>query len=279
MSSDFLLAMEASSRRRLAESIARCDESSLTRRAENRAPAPALNLSARGFDLIGEVKRRSPAMGRLAGDELSPVALALQYAEAGAAAVSVLTEPDRFGGDIDDLEQVAGALGSRPAMRKDFLVSPYQVLEARAAGAGGVLLIAAILDPAALREMLQTTCELGMFALVEAFDPADLDRCLPVMAEMESVPADQPCRLLIGINCRNLRTLEVEFERFEAMTEKLPAELPWVAESGVQMAEQAGRVAASGYRLALVGTALMRAADPFAAAAEMIAAGRDQARS
>jgi indole-3-glycerol phosphate synthase len=98
------------------------------------------------------------------------------------------------------------------------------------------------------------------------------------MAEMETAPSDQPCRVLIGINSRDLRTLEVEFERFDAMAKRLPAELPWVAESGVQTPEQAGRVAASGYRLALVGTALMRAADPSAAAAQMISAGRDRVR-
>lgn len=278
MSSDFLVRMEASSRRRLADSMARCDESSLMRLAEDRAPAPVLELSEQGFDLIAEVKRRSPSMGELAGDSLSPAGQALRYADAGAAAISVLTEPEQFSGEIDHLEQVADALSSQPAMRKDFLVSPYQVLEARAAGAGGVLLIAALLDPATLREMLQATFEFGMFALVEAFDSADLERCLPVMGDVQKAPANQPCPMLIGVNCRDLRTLEVNFPRFDALAGQLPANLPWVAESGVQTAEQAGRIAASGYRLALVGTALMRAADPCATAAEIISAGRDQAR-
>ena len=112
---------------------------SLRHRAESRPPPPPLQLSSLGFDLIAEVKRRSPSMGALADDAVSPAEQARSYADAGAAAISVLTEPDQFSGEIAHLEQVADQIPRIPAMRKDFLVSPYQVLEARAAGAGGVL--------------------------------------------------------------------------------------------------------------------------------------------
>jgi indole-3-glycerol phosphate synthase len=282
MSSDFLTRMADSSRQRLEESRARCDEKNLRIRAEARPPAAVLNLSAEGFDLIAEVKRRSPSMGVLADDDLSPVEQARRYAGAGAATISVLTEPAQFSGEMAHLEQVAKAIPGIPAMRKDFLVSPYQVLEARACGAGGILLIAALLSAAELREMLITTLELGMYALVEAFDSSDLEVCLPVMDAVLGHYSDAKlrghCGMLIGINCRDLRTLEVDFPRFETLADQLPGTLPWVAESGIQTAEQARHVAGLGYRLALVGTALMRADDPSAEAAALISAGRGSAR-
>lgn len=282
MTADFLTRMADSSRQRLEESRARCDEKSLRIRAEGRPPAAVLNLSTQGFDLIAEVKRRSPSMGVLADDALSPVEQARRYADAGAATISVLTEPAQFSGEMAHLEQVAEAIPGIPAMRKDFLVSPYQVLEARAAGAGGILLIAAMLSASELREMLVTTLELGMFALVEAFDSKDLEVCLPVMDAVRDQYGDAgmrgDCRMLIGVNCRDLRTLEVDFPRFETLADQLPATLPWVAESGVQTAEQARHVADLGYRLALVGTALMRSDDPSAAVTALISAGRGSSR-
>lgn len=282
MTADFLTRMADSSRQRLEESRARCDEKSLRIRAEGRPPAAVLNLSNQGFDLIAEVKRRSPSMGVLADDALSPVEQARRYADAGAATISVLTEPAQFSGEMAHLEQVAEAIPGIPSMRKDFLVSPYQVLEARAAGAGGILLIAALLSASELHEMLVTTLELGMFALVEAFDSKDLEVCLPVMDAVRDQYGDAgmrgDCRMLIGVNCRDLRTLEVDFPRFETLADQLPATLPWVAESGVQTAEQARHVADLGYRLALVGTALMRSDDPSAAVTALISAGRGSSR-
>ena len=131
-------------------------------------PVVPLQLSA--FDVIAEIKGRSPAEGELAGTDLDRGEKARQYAGGGAAAISVLTEPSRFDGALEHLEEVVAAAPDTPVMRKDFLVDPYQVIEARAAGAGGVLLIAAILEPPVLRDMLQTSFALGMFALVEAFD-------------------------------------------------------------------------------------------------------------
>jgi indole-3-glycerol phosphate synthase len=124
--------------------------------------------------------------------------------------------------------------------------------------------------------MLQVAFELGMFVLVEAFDETDLLRCIPVMADLlPAINNDGSCRMLLGVNCRNLRTLEVEFARFMGLTEQLPATIPWVAESGVDTPDKAGRVASAGYRLALVGTALMRSDEPEHAAQALLYAGRD----
>ena len=278
---DFLQGMAASSQARLQARRALTDRAALERLAAAQKTPPPLRLSAEGFDLIAEVKKSSPSAGRLAADGLSPAAQAAQYKAAGAAAISVLTEPSRFDGSLEDLAQVVAQVDAIPVMRKDFLVDPYQVVEARAAGAGGVLLIAAILAPAVLRDMLQTTFELGMFALVEAFDEKDLARCVPVMSDEEpemAIGADGTCRMLLGINCRNLRTLDVEFTRFMDLAGQLPASLPktlpMVAESGVDSPDKVGQVANAGYRLALVGTALMRSDDPEHAARALLAAGR-----
>jgi len=276
---DFLHAMASSSAARLTAARATMSTDDIERRATAQPAAPLLRLSAAGFDLIAEVKKSSPLAGRLADTALSPATQAGKYASAGAAAISVLTEPSRFAGSLADLEQVAAQINTIPVMRKDFLVDPYQVIEARAAGAGGVLLIAAILEPAVLRDMLQTTFDLGMFALVEAFDASDLQRCLPVIAEQAPAPTgDGACRMLLGINCRNLRTLEVEFERFEQLAQQLPDSIPWVAESGVDRPDKAALVAHAGYRLALVGTALMRSDEPTGAAQALLTAGRSARR-
>ena len=279
MTEDFLSRMAAASNKRLSAAKSVCDESCMQQIAEQRPAAVPLHLSPKGFDLIAEVKKRSPSAGELANSKMSPVEQARHYSVAGAAAISVLTEPEQFAGEIEDLKLVTASIKNRPAMRKDFLVSPYQIFEARAAGAGGVLLIAAMLYAAELREMLQLTSELGMFALVEAFDEVDLDNCLPVLEEMTATmnPADRPaeCSLLVGVNCRNLRSLQVEFSRFEGMVDRLPAGIPWVAESGIESPAQAAQVSQLGYSAALVGTALMRAGDPGLTVAQMISAGRE----
>lgn len=272
--SDFLARMTARSHARAAAARAACADAEMRARALDRDPAPVLHLSPAGFDLIAEVKRRSPAEGELAGGGLDPVVQAEAYAAAGAAALSVLTEPAEFHGDLADLERVAQQVKSVPAMRKDFLVDRYQLWEARAAGAGGALLVAACLDQATLGQMLEESAALGMFALVEVFDEADLEHCLPVMEKAGPAEQDGGVRLLLGVNCRNLRNLVVEFGRFAELAPKLPADYPRVAESGVKEPADAASVAESGYGLALVGTALMRAGDPARAAGALLAAGR-----
>jgi indole-3-glycerol phosphate synthase len=158
-------------------------------------------------------------------------------------------------------------------MRKDFLVGTYQIMEARAAGAAGVLVIAGMLEPEQIEAMLGCALALGMFVLVEVFDRPDLDRCVPaVLAAAGTAPGEG--RVLLGVNCRDLRTLEVDFSQFAALVPNLPTAVPWVAESGIGTPDQAAEVARLGYRLALVGTALMRSGDPAAAAQAMLRAGR-----
>ncbi len=273
--SDFLAGMAEASEQRAAGARAECDDRAMLRRAEAQSTPHPLRLSDEGFDLIAEVKRSSPSAGRLADDDLSPSEQGARYRDAGAVAISVLTEPSRFAGHLAHLTAVANEVAPVPAMRKDFLVTPYQVVEGRAAGASGVLLIAAMLETAMLSDMLQMTRDLGMFALVEAFDEADLDKCVPVMNDAgPAIDATGVVRQLIGVNCRDLRTLQVDFPRFAVLARALPPDLPWVAESGVATREQAAEVAGLGYRLALVGTALMRSDDPTTAAGELLAAAR-----
>jgi indole-3-glycerol phosphate synthase len=275
LQNDFLVRMTARSRERAAAARARLPDAEMRARARDRAPASALRLAAAGFDLIAEVKRRSPSQGQLAGDQLDPVAQAAAYADAGAAALSVLTEPEEFHGTLADLEAVAGAVAQVPAMRKDFLVDPYQIWEARAAGAGGVLLVAACLDRDLLQRLLEDALELGLFTLVEVFDERDLEHCLPVMDAAGPAVQSGAVRMLLGVNCRDLRSLRVDFGRFAELAPRLPATYPKVAESGVVEPGHAAAVVKSGYDLALVGTALMRAADPVAAAQALLSAGRE----
>ena len=156
-------------------------------------------------------------------------------------------------------------------------MSPYQLLEARAAGAGGVLLIAAMLGDHELREMLRAARQLGLFALVEVFDLPDLRRASAHIAAAGPAVEDGRCHTLLGVNCRDLRTLQVDFGRFAALAPHLPHGVPCVAESGVGSAGQAARVAGLGYDVALVGSALMRAPDPARLARELLAAGRASA--
>ncbi len=276
---NFLASMGQASHARCEQARSVRGDNAIVRAAELCAAPEPLILCNEGFDLIAEVKRSSPAVGRLAGDDLDPAAQGRRYADAGVAAISVLTEPSRFSGELAHLEAVAIEVAPLPAMRKDFLVAPYQVFEARASGASGVLLIAALVETAMLREMLQTTLDLGMFALVEAFDEADVEKSASLMDDAGSAFDGERCRMMMGVNSRDLRTLEVDFPRFERLADLLPPGMPWVAESGVASPEQAAEVAGIGYDLALVGTALMRAEDPRAFAERLLDAGRAAAPS
>ncbi len=273
---DFLTRMAAASLVRAEAAEARRPAGPLAARLRHLPPPPALRLSPQGFDLIAEVKRRSPSAGSLASGSLQIAAQARHYARGGAAALSVLTEPAEFAGDLAHLKEVAAAVPV-PAMRKDFLVLPYQLLEARASGAGGVLLIAAMLGDRELKEMLRATHQLGLFALVEVFDRPDLDRAVAVIRAAGPAIEDGRCRTLLGVNCRDLRTLQVDFGRFAELAPHLPPNVPAVAESGVESVGQAARVAGLGYQVALVGTALMRAASPARLAGELLEAGRASA--
>jgi len=187
----------------------------------------------------------------------------------------VLTEPSRFDGALSHLAQAASALAGRiPVMRKDFLVDDYQVYEARLAGAGGVLIILRMLARAELEALIAAAGELGLFALLEAFDAADLALAAALVRDFGA-----RCSLLVGVNCRDLVTLKVVPGRLESLAPLLPDSVPRVAESGVATGSDATRVAAAGYDVALVGSALMQAADPLQLAASLLAAGRAGARA
>ncbi|NIA25189.1 MAG: indole-3-glycerol-phosphate synthase TrpC [Gammaproteobacteria bacterium] len=268
---DFLATMAESSRSRAEATRRRFGVTGLSSRAVSARPAQPLVLSSDGFDLIAEAKLTSPADGPLLTDsdpQGAVVKLARSYAEAGAAAVSVLTEPTRFDGHLEYLEAAASAVGV-PMLCKDFLVDPIQVIQARAAGASGVLLIAKMMDSSLLQEMTAVANELGMFALVEIFDERDL--------ELASVVFD--AGVFVGVNSRNLTTLDVDSRCLASLAPLLPEHLPWVAESGVRTFADAAAAARLGYRLALVGTALVTSNEPGVTTRAMIAAGRKARRA
>lgn len=275
MSTDFLAVMAAASRARVREAIAVRPRAAVERAALASPAPPPLVLSAQGFDIIAECKLRSPAVGALRVGAADDVAVRVQsYAAAGAAAVSVLTEPSRFDGSLQHLVQASGALAAArvPAMRKDFLVDPYQLYEARLAGAGGVLLILRMLPRSGIAALMDAAAALGLFVLLEAFDEADIDLAGRMVAGGRTGAGHAP--VLVGLNCRDLVTLQVVPGRLEALAPRLPAQLPRVAESGLDTAGDVARVAAAGYELALVGSALMKQAAPGALLAGMLAAGR-----
>jgi indole-3-glycerol phosphate synthase len=273
---DFLAGMAASSRARSAAAQAKLPASELRARIADLPATPRLVKAT--FDLIAEVKLRSPAVGLLkaaADDDLgSRVA---GYARAGAAAVSILTEPSRFDGSLEALAAGSRALAPLdvPAMRKDFLIDGYQVLEGRAAGAGGVLAILRMLPRAALEALIDTALGLDMFVLLEAFDQTDIELAHALVDARRT----QRDLLLVGVNSRDLATLQVVPGRLDALAASLPSQVRRVAESGVATAADAARVAAAGYDVALVGSALMSAADPAALARAMLADGRATVRA
>lgn len=271
MNGDFLTGMAASSRARSAAAQAQLPERELRARIADLPPTPSLRLGS--FDLIAEVKLRSPAIGLLKqADEEDIGARVGTYANAGAAAVSILTEPSRFDGSLEDLAAGALALAplNVPAMRKDFLVDGYQVLEGRLAGAGGVLAIIRMLPRPDLERLIDAALELRMFVLLEAFDTPDIEIAHDLV---DSRRAHQDL-LLVGVNSRDLTSLKVVPGRLDALAPELPHRVKRVAESGVATAEDAARMAACGYDLALVGSALMSAPDPAALARSMLTQAR-----
>jgi indole-3-glycerol phosphate synthase len=270
--SGFLDEMARSSAQRVAQAAQHEAIGALERRARQTPAAPPLRLSPAGFDVIAELKLRSPAAGVLGDSSHDWQTRIAAYARGGAAAVSVLTEPSRFDGALTHLSQAAALLAPLgvPAMRKDFIVDAYQVLEARAAGAGGVLIILRMLPRPRIAELLEAAAEHDLFVLLEAFDAADLELARALLG----APRARGATLLVGVNSRDLQTLEVVQERFSELAPLLPADCPAVAESGVETAGDACRIVKLGYRLALIGTALMACEDPAALLAEIFAAAR-----
>jgi indole-3-glycerol phosphate synthase len=227
------------------------------------APTPgtrrpfARALRGDGINVIAEFKRRSPSKGVLR-DDLPASAVALGYEAAGARALSVLTEEDYFGGHLGDLRQ-ARAATRLPTLRKDFVVDPYQVWEAWIAGADAVLLIVAALSSSELRTLLDTAAEAGLDALVEVHDGEELRRAL-----------DGGARLL-GVNNRDLKTLEVTLETSLHLADAIPDDVTAVSESGLKTGQDVRRLRDAGYDAFLVGEQFMTAPDPGRAAAQLIA--------
>lgn len=212
-----------------------------------------------GVGVIAEVKRASPSAGALAAIP-DPARLACEYAQGGARMISVLTESRRFGGSLGDLAAVRRAVDV-PLLRKDFVLSSYQVHEARAYGADACLLIVAALEQNALVGLLERVESLGMTALVEVHTEAEADRALSAGAR------------LIGVNARNLATLEVDRGNFERIAPGLPSGVIKVAESGVRGPHDLISYAGAGADAVLVGEGLVRAHSPRLAVAELVTAG------
>lgn len=270
-----LTEMTQASLARLEKARAREPEHALWSRVSDLPAPPRLKLCPESFDIIAECKLHSPSAGDLSAHTTGVEARVQAYAHGGACAVSVLTEPTRFGGSLDHLAQAAAILSplNVPAMRKDFLVDPYQVMEARAAGAGGVLVIVRMLDRSRITELLDCAAMLKMFVLLEAFDAMDLQTAHEVLALRKA--HDE--RILVGLNCRDLEKLTVELARLEELVDQLPPGYAHVAESGVTSLEDVRTVVDIGYQLALVGTTLMHSQNPRKLLGEMLAAGRERA--
>ena len=212
-------------------------------------------------NVVAECKRRSPSRGVLRAD-YDPVAIARSYAAAGAAAISVLTEPTFFDGALEHLEAVAHAVAGDdvPVLRKDFIMSEYQLLEARAAGADAVLLIVSALRPVELKVLHDHAVRLGLDVLVEVHDVREL-----------AVAVDSGARI-IGVNNRNLRTLDVDVHASEDLIARIPADILAVSESGLKSADDLRRLRELGYRAFLIGERFMTADDPGVALGELLAA-------
>jgi indole-3-glycerol phosphate synthase len=213
--------------------------------------------------VISEVKRRSPGAGPIRPD-LDPAALALAYEGAGAAALSVLTDEDYFGGSLADLRAARGAVAI-PALRKDFTLARVQIDEARAAGADAILLIVRILDDALLADLHGHATEVGLAVLVETHDARELERAVAIGAR------------IVGINNRDLSTFRTDLAVTEGLLNRLPADTVVVSESGIRDGGDVERLGRAGVDAVLVGESLLKAPDPAAKVAELAAARRHEA--
>ena len=224
------------------------------------AQAPALDahsfLSRNEMNVIAEVKRSSPSKGNLA-PITDPAALAEKYQEAGAAAVSVLTEQRRFGGSLADLDAVRSRI-EIPVLRKDFMVDEYQFLEARAHGADIVLLIVAALSKSQLKDFYDLATELGMASLIEVHTQSELESAMDISPR------------IVGVNSRNLKTLEVSASVFEELIPAIPSTVIRVAESGISTRADVAQAQKAGATAILVGESLVKSGDPISAMRELL---------
>ena len=250
---DLLATIVAATRRIVEVREQREPLSALAARAEKREPSigrfrAAIQTPVKVPRIIAECKRRSPSRGVLRAD-YDPVAIALGYEKAGAAAISVLTEPTFFDGALDHLQAVRSAVAI-PVLRKDFVVSEYQLLEARAARADAVLLIVAALDPRALAALHARALALGLDVLVEVHSADELTVAIDAGAQ------------IVGVNNRNLRTLEIDVTASETLAAKMPLGMVTVSESGLKAAADLVRLRQLGYKAFLIGERFMTEEDP-----------------
>jgi indole-3-glycerol phosphate synthase len=235
-------------------------------RAFAQTAPPALDfyaaLKTPGVSLIAECKKASPSKGLLVRD-YDAAKLAQTYVKAGARAVSVLTDGRHFQGSLADLRDVKEALGKKaPVLRKDFTFHPYQIYEARAAGADAILLIAAVLSDGDVRDLLKLTHKLGMNALVEVHTEAELTRMLALEPR------------IIGVNNRNLQTFEVDFENTARLRQMIPADIVVVGESGLKTAVDVHHMLEIGVDAILVGETLVKSKDVYQTARTFVEAGQ-----
>ena len=262
MSANLLATIVAATRRIADVREARESFDALRARVEQQPSRPAHQLRAAlgrpdRLSVIAECKRRSPSKGVLR-QQYDPAAIAGGYVAAGAAAISVLTEPTFFDGSLDHLRAVRAAVPV-PILRKDFVVSEYQVLEAKAAGADAILLIVAALSPAELRSLAACASRWGLDSLVEVHDADELTIALDAGAA------------IVGVNNRNLKTLTVDVAASETLIAHIPKDVVSVSESGLRTSEDLLRLRQMGFRAFLIGERFMTAADPGAALRDLLA--------
>ena len=261
-SADLLGTIIAATRRTTEARAEREPFGALVTRAEARMPRPGVFTAALSrtdrVNVIAECKRRSPSRGVLRAD-YDPVAIARSYAAAGAAAISVLTEPTFFDGSLEHLAAVRAAVDT-PLLRKDFIVSQYQLLEARAAGADAALLIVAALTPEELAQLATAAASIGLDTLVEVHSAEEL-----------TIAIDSGARV-IGVNNRNLRTLVVDVHVSDALVAMMPTGVVAVSESGLTSATDLSRLSHLGYGAFLIGERFMTDPDPGAALALLVGA-------
>lgn len=247
--SDILEKIVASKRREVDESRRRTNEADLARSAASRPAVRNFESALRqpGIQVIAEVKKASPSAGVIRAD-FDPVAIARTYERHGAACISVLTDEPFFHGRLEYLTQVRDAV-STPVLRKDFVIDAYQLIEARAAGADAVLLIAEILPGPQLRDLYLRACDLGLHVLMELHDAEQLDRVLETRAP------------IVGINNRNLRTFETRLDHTLNMLDRIPKDRCVVSESGIRSHADLTRLQSAGVQAVLVGESLMRSPD------------------
>ena len=261
---DVLRRILAHKRDEVAAAIARTPMAELRARVADTPPARDFAQALRGKEvaIIAEIKRSSPSEGVIRDDDFDPAEIAAAYDRAGAAALSVLTDEEFFGGRLEYLTAAREAC-SVPVLRKDFVVDAYQLHEARAAGADAVLLIVAALEPAQLLHLLDVTHDLGMQALVESHVEVEIEIALDAGATV------------LGVNNRDLHSFEVDLGTTERLAPMVPKDRLLVAESGVHTRADIERLAAAGADAALIGTALMRADDPGEALRGLTGVGRN----